>query len=398
MAFTRVVATVVGLAIFLVLAWNEGASEATSYSVASLQGRYVYHLDPATSFGGTVLGDAGGVAMALRQSVMRVGYIDWDGLGNVLNARAFTVTDDNSGDTIVIDYKWTGTYTVNPDGTGTLTATTATTTDSGCTPVQAPGKCATILTGTGAGLETYSLVVGKRYNTVSLAETDHVAAPTAIPTAVATAIPTTVPTASTTPVPTAIPTAVPTAIPTVVPTAIPAVGAKIFLNGEAVRQFRVTTPYFFTTGALRVPYRFQLSPATSFAAIAPGDPGGVAAAPRQDFMRVGFFAFNGLGNLNTSATLATSDDNTGSTIILNFNSIGTYTMNSDGTGTITLTPVVNDTSCTPVQPIIGTCAMFEPAPQTFAFALSKSTQKMFLISTNTATGAKIFLLGNAQAQ
>ena len=172
MTFTRVVATVVGCAICLVLAWNGRASAVTSYSVASLRGRYVYHLDPATSFGGTVLGDTGGVTAALRQNVMRVGYIDWDGLGNVLNARAFAVTDDNNGDTIVIDYKWTGTYTVNPDGTGTLTVTTATTTDSGCTPVQPPGNCATILVATGAGFETYSLVVGKRYSTVSLAETD----------------------------------------------------------------------------------------------------------------------------------------------------------------------------------------------------------------------------------
>lgn len=359
MTFTRIVATIVGLAICLVPAWNGRASRgacwgmsaaATSYSVASLRGRYVYHLDPATSFGGNALGDPAGVTAALRQNVMRVGYIDWDGLGNVLNARAFVVTDDNNGDTIVIDYIWTGTYTVNPDGTGTLTATTATTTDSGCTPVQAPGACQTTLDGTGAALETYSLVVGKRYSTVSLAETDH-------------------------PVP----------------------GAKIFLNGEAIRQFRVTTPYFFTTATLRVTSRFLLGPATSFAAIAPGDPGGVAAAPRQDFMRVGFFAFNGLGNLNTSAIISTTDDNTGSTIVIKFNSIGTYTMNSDGTGTITLTPVVNDTSCTPAQPI-GVCATFEPAPQTFAFALSKSTQKMFLMSTNTATGAKIFQLGYAQAQ
>ena len=350
MTFTRTVATVAGLAISLALSWNGRASAATSYSVASLRGRYVYHLDPATSFGGTVLGDAAGVTAALRQNVARVGYIDWDGLGNVLNARAFVVTDDNNGDTIVIDYIWTGTYTVKPDGTGTLTATTATTMDTGCTPVQAPGNCQTILDSTGAALETYSLVVGKRYSTVSLAETDHSAA-----------------------------------------------GAKIFLNGEAIRQFRVTTPYFFTTGALKVPYRFQFGPATSFAAIAPGDPGGVATAPRQDVMRVGFFAFNGLGNLNTSSVVSTTDDNTGSTVIINFKSIGTYTMNPDGTGTITLTPVVDDTSCTPVQPI-GQCAPLEPSPQTFAFALSKSTQKMFLISTNTATGAKIFLLGNAQAQ
>ena len=348
MTFTRIVATVVGLAIGLVLSWNGRASAATSYSVASLRGRYVYHLDPATSFGSTVLGDSAGVTAALRQNVMRVGYIDWDGLGNILNARAFEVTDDNNGNTIVIDFMWTGTYTVNPDGTGTLTVATATVPlgDAGCTPAQPPGVCAGLV----APGETYSLVVGKRYSTVSLAETDH-----------------------------------------------PVAGAKIFLNGEAIRQFRVTTPYFFTTGTLRVPYRFQLGPATSFAAIAPGDPGGVATALRQDFMRVGFFAFNGLGNLNTSTMISTTDDDTGATILINFKSIGTYTMNSDGTGTITLTPVVDDTSCTPAQ-TIGTCATLEPSPQTFAFALSKSTQKMFLMRTNTATGAKIFQLGNAQAQ
>ena len=347
MTFNRVVATVVGLAICLVLAWSSGASAVKSFSTASLKGRYVYHLDPATSFGGTVLGDAGGVTAAPRQNVMRVGYIDWDGLGNILNARAFEVTDDNNGNTIVIDFVWTGTYTVNADGTGTLTVATATATDASCTPAQLPGICATLV----GAPETYNLVVSKRYSSVSLVETDNSG------------------------------------------------GAKIFLNGEAIRQFRVTTPFFFTTASLSVPYKFRLGPATSFAAIAPGDPGGVAAATRQDIMRVGFFAFNGLGNLNTSAVRATTDDNTGSTVVINFNSIGTYTMNSDGTGTITLTPAVNDTSCTPPQ-LPGVCATFEPAPQTFVFALSKSTQQMFLMGTNTAPdpGAKIFLFGNAQAQ
>ncbi len=346
MTFMRMVATVVWLATCLVLGWAGGARAASGgFSVQSLKGRYVYHLDPATSFGGSALGNPVGVAAAGRQQLMRVGYMDFDGLlGVIPQARAIASTDDNAGQTILIDFMWTGTYVVNSDGTGTLSMTALSISDASCTPVQAVGVCATLV-----GPETYGIMVGKHINSVSLIQQDN------------------------------------------------AGGAKIFLRGEAIRQYRVTTPYFFTTGALKTRYKFQLGPATSFAAIAPGDPGGVAGAPRQEIMRVGYFNFNGFGMVDVSAMIATTDNNAGQTVIIKFNTIGSYSMSSDGTGTITLTPSVNDTSCTPAQaPFV--CTTFEANPQTFAFALSKSRQTMYLMQTNTTAGAKISLLGEAIVQ
>jgi hypothetical protein len=179
-------------------------------------------------------------------------------------------------------------------------------------------------------------------------------------------------------------------------------GAKIFLQGEAFRQFRITTPFFFTATSLTKTWALRLGPATSFAAIDPTNAGNVTppsppGAPRQDVMRVGWINFDGFGGAH-GQMIATTDDSGGNTVIVNYLWLGSYTMNSDGTGTLSILPVtIPDTACTPMQ-AMGDCATFE-GPETYAFSFSKARQEIELIQTNhVGVGAKIFLRGNAQLQ
>jgi hypothetical protein len=335
------------VALCLAVQLSAGASTALSFTTGSLKGRWTVHFEPATSFGGSALGNPAGVTGAARQHVMRVGYIDWNGLGTA-SGRFIALTDTNSGQTMVIDYQWSGTYAVNVDGTGTLSVTTIELAMPApvCTPDPPPegGVCSDYV-----GPDTFAFTIGKRSGTVDLVQQNN------------------------------------------------AGGAKIFLQGQAVRQFRITTPYFFTAGALRRTWAVRLKPATSFAAIAPGDPGGVASAPRQDVMRVGLITFDGFGTAY-GRMIATTDDNSGQTVVVDYQWFGAYTMNSDGTGTVSVTPLpLTDANCTPAQ-TPGVCATFE-GPESYAFSLSKSRQQLNLIQTdNSGGGAKIFLFGTAAAQ
>jgi len=149
---------------------------------------------------------------------------------------------------------------------------------------------------------------------------------------------------------------------------------------------------------LRGSYSFRLVPATSFAPFYDGTNGkdsGVVAAPRQDILRVGTLRFDGLGNF-TGHTIATTDDGL-TTVVIDFNFSGTYIVNIDGTGTLSVTAAdVTDASCTPAQ-TAGTCATFE-GPETYAFVLNNRPTGRFvsLIETdNEGGGAKIFLTGEA---
>ncbi len=318
------------------------ARAAFTFSVGYLRSYWVFQMTPAKSFAANAPGDPGGVATAPRQNVLRVGYIHWDGAGGA-SGRTIATTDDNSGNTVVIDYTWTGAYTVNPDGTGTLNVTSTAITDANCTPAQLAGVCATL-----EGPETYALVINKGAGVVSLNETDNVG------------------------------------------------GAKIFMTGQATRQWNDATQFPFTPKALRSAWTFQLRPATSFAASAPGDPGGVATAPRQDILRVGVIQWDGVSGV-TGHVIATTDDNFGNTVIIDYGLTGNYTMSSDGTGTLSVVPIVTDTSCTPAQ-APGICATFE-GNETYAFALSKRRVRLYLTETdNVGRGAKIFMTGEAGRQ
>ena len=154
-----------------------------------------------------------------------------------------------------------------------------------------------------------------------------------------------------------------------------------------------------TNQSLNGKYSFRLVPATSFAPFYDGTAGkpdsGVASAPRQDILRVGVFTADGAGNL-TGHTIATTDDGL-TTVIIDFTFSGIYTVNSDGTGSMAISPTVTDASCTPAQ-AAGVCATFEGS-ETYAFVLNNHGEDKLvsLIQTdNDGGGAKIFLTGEAK--
>jgi hypothetical protein len=137
-------------------------------------------------------------------------------------------------------------------------------------------------------------------------------------------------------------------------------------------------------------YTFRLTPATSLAPFA-----GAPKTARQDVLRVGTFKAAD-GNV-TGHSIATTDDGM-TTVVVDFTWSGTYTVNTDGTGSLSITTVnVTDASCTPAQ-TAGQCATFE-VPETFAFVLNGhgEDKTISLIETdNQDGGPKIFLTGDAK--
>jgi len=158
----------------------------------------------------------------------------------------------------------------------------------------------------------------------------------------------------------------------------------------------------FTNKSLNGTVSFRLVPATSFAPFYDGTAGkpdsGVATAPRQDILRVGVFTADGNGNITAGHTIATTDDGL-TTVIINFTFTGSYSVNADGTGSLSITPTVTDASCTPAQ-TPGVCGGFEGS-ETYAFVLNNHGEDKLvsLIQTdNDGGGAKIFLTGEAKRQ
>src|SRR5437588_3421802 len=136
-------------------------------------------------------------------------------------------------------------------------------------------------------------------------------------------------------------------------------------------------------------FMFRLVPAESFAPFlnprtCPNAPdAGVCSAPRQDILRVGVITFDGSGGV-TGHTLSTTDDGQ-STVVKDFNFSGTYTVNPDGTGTLSISP---------------TAPIADEGPETYFFVLNKGDvnrpSTVDLAETdNTGGGAKIFLTGKA---
>jgi hypothetical protein len=299
----------------------------TAFSVSDLSGSFSFRLTPAESFA-PFLNPAtcpnapdAGVCTAPRQDILRVGVITFDGSGGVTGHTL--ATTDNGQSTVVKDFSFSGTYTLNPDGTGTLSI-------SPTSPIADEGP------------ETYALVLNKgdvnRPSTVDLTETDNAGG-----------------------------------------------GAKIFLTGKAVSRPTTT----FAVSDLSGTFSFRLTPAESFApflnpATCPNAPdAGVCTAPRQDILRVGVITFDGSGGV-TGHMIATTDDGQ-STVVKDFNFSGTYTLNPDGTGTLSISP---------------TAPIADEGPETYAFVLNKGATNqpntVDLIETdNAGGGAKIFLTGKA---
>jgi hypothetical protein len=186
-------------------------------------------------------------------------------------------------------------------------------------------------------------------------------------------------------------------------------GAKIFMKGEAFQQLRSVFSTNFTASQLKNTWSFTMGPAKSFAVNPPlvcplVDPAGVAGAPRQDVLRVGQMLFNGAGGV-TGHTIATTDDNAGNTVIIDFVWSGTYFINSDGTGTLTIidpSPTMTDANCTPATgtPALspGACATFEGG-ETYAIVIVPKRGRVYLAETdNAGGGAKVFMFGKADFQ
>jgi hypothetical protein len=162
------------LALLTALALPAAAAEmsaAAKGSVKDLKGTYSFHLTPAVSFAPFYDGTNGkdsGVVTAPRQDILRVGTFTADGKGG-LTGHTIATTDDGLT-TVVIDFTFSGTYTVNPDGTGTLVIDTVNVDDASCTPAQPAGDCATF-----EGPEIFAFVVNRHgaEKLVSLIQTDN---------------------------------------------------------------------------------------------------------------------------------------------------------------------------------------------------------------------------------
>ncbi len=176
-------------------------------------------------------------------------------------------------------------------------------------------------------------------------------------------------------------------------------GLTVLLALSLSGRTAVAAP-LFSAASLRGSWGFQMVPAKGFTVNAPGDPGGVGSAVRQDILRVGVISFDGA----TSAVgemIATTDDNAGNTVIITFGFSGSYTVNTDGTGTLSISPTVTDASCAPVTgtPALnpGDCANFE-GPETYVLATTRNRGLSLTQTDNVGGGAKIFMKGEASLQ
>jgi hypothetical protein len=132
-------------------------------------------------------------------------------------------------------------------------------------------------------------------------------------------------------------------------------------------------------------YSFRLVPATSFSPLNPVG-SGLDTAPRQDILRVGALIFDGSGNVK-GRIVATTDDNTGNTIVKDFRVSGTYTVDSKGFGTLSIAPV---------SPAAAGEDITDEGAETYAFKTNDRLRSLHLIQTdNAGGGAKIFLTGDA---
>lgn len=185
--------------IFLVRAGADNPGP--DFKAADLKGTYAFRMVPVKSFSSDNAG-ASGLATAPYQDILRVGVLTATPLSPTSatgsrSGKTIATIDNNSGSTRVAVFSWTGTYGVNPDGTGVFTvealqtATTVTCFDSAGSAVTAPGPmppyppppplgaaptgqtCDFGMTNSVEGPESYALVITKRHHNFQFAETDN---------------------------------------------------------------------------------------------------------------------------------------------------------------------------------------------------------------------------------
>jgi hypothetical protein len=162
----------------------------------------------------------------------------------------------------------------------------------------------------------------------------------------------------------------------------------------------------FSNQSLNGTYSFRLTSVKSFAADAAalGDPAGLGSAPRQDILRVGVFTADGNGNVS-GHTIATTDTNNGSTELIDFTWSGTYTINSDGTGTLIVNdPDISAQQCrdmTNASSSLGACSSDDEGAESYSIVLNRhgESKTVDMVETdNVGGGAKIFMTGQAKRQ
>jgi|SRR5712692_5755558 len=167
---------------------------------------------------------------------------------------------------------------------------------------------------------------------------------------------------------------------------------------------------------LKGSYAFRMTPVKSFSADVPGDPAGVAGAPRQDVLRIGMLTADGAGNLS-GHTLATTDTDLGQTWLVEFDWTGKYVVNGNGTGFFSVDNITNmvctdmtvnhtgtsphptATGGTPVEGNTvcptGTAAIEGHEDYAFVISTPGRTSFEFIETDNSGGGAKIFMTGTA---
>ncbi|MBI3669324.1 MAG: hypothetical protein HY237_06050 [Acidobacteria bacterium] len=191
----------------------------------------------------------------------------------------------------------------------------------------------------------------------------------------------------------------------------------------------------FDADDLKGTYAFRMVPVKSFSAD-DSSTSGLSSAPYQDILRVG--VFKATPDSGTSAhgslsgkTIATIDNNSGSTRVVVFRWTGHYGVNPDGTGVFTVEALASlpppNITCFdsannavvapaatppyPPPPLAGappsgqTCtfsgAGSVEGPESYAFVIVESRKHIKFIETDNGPdggGAKIFLTGTATKQ
>ena len=199
-----------------------------------------------------------------------------------------------------------------------------------------------------------------------------------------------------------------------------AISLTIVLGGVTILALsflaRAVADEGFSAKGLKGTYAFRMVPVKSFSADN-ASLSGLDSAPYQDILRVGVFTATpdttpgaATGSLS-GKTIATIDNNSGSTRVVVFSWTGHYGMNADGTGVFTVdapTTVSCFDSTSPVAPP-GTSSPYPPpppsvtcptsveGPESYAFVIGKGHHDLQFIQTdNDGGGAKIFLTGEGR--
>ncbi len=190
----------------------------------------------------------------------------------------------------------------------------------------------------------------------------------------------------------------------------------------------------FTAAGFAGTYAFHMTPVKSFSSDN-GTASGLATAPYQDILRVGVLtatpdgsSFPAHGSLSGN-TIATIDNDAGSTRVAVFSWTGHYGVNANGTGVFTVEALAPSTTVTcfdsadnsvaapatappyPPPPLAGTAPSGQTCdfglstsvegPESYAFVIVRSTNHIEFVETDNGPGgggAKIFLAGAATRQ